>query len=90
MSQLSYSVLDFSIREHITVLLWYVAVVENRVNLEVLKAGTVNNLIMTYHDMVTSSCTSSDHANQYNFIPFKFPISTEMKTESVIGNIILN
>ena len=90
MPQLSHDALGSSIRKCITVLLWYVAIMKDGVNLKVLEAGTVNNLIMAYCNMVTPPCTSSGHANQYDFISFKFPVSMKMETESVIRNIILS
>ena len=63
MPQLPHGALGPSTGERITVLLWYVAVVEDGVNLEVLEAGTINDLTVAHHDMVAPPCTPSGHAN---------------------------
>lgn len=89
MSQIPHDAKSPSSGERITVLPWFVGILQDNETLEVLESGTRSLLKTAHRDMGASLSSPSGHPNRYGGIPFRFPAATELMNVSAISDALM-
>ena len=67
-------------------LLWYIKVQSNLKNLKVIKAGTVQEVVKHYKNLMMSLKSPFSYAARYSTTPYYFPAAVKIN----IGNPLLD